>query len=220
MRDEVGFEFGLIGFVAPGSVAAGAFDFAEVAEFAGGGDQDVVNENGGIAFDAEALGELRSAEIFADKGDATGIFGGDFLDQQTCWIGNISSVGPADERELDGLGVGLLERSGGLGGGEVGGKDLAENDLGAAEFVGARRGSRRRERVAWQRAGGIAGRWNRHVWRRRIFVLASAMASFDIRLASGVNGGRVEHSVMAERLRDIGRARRHRIFARRVPRQA
>ena len=133
----------MIGFVAPGSVSAGAFDFTEVAELAGSGDEDVVNENGGIAFDAEALGERGSAEIFADKCDATGIFGGDFLYQQTCWIRNISSVGPADERELDVLGVGLPERSGGLGGGEVGGKDLAENDLRAAEFVG--------------RGGGAAG---------------------------------------------------------------
>ena len=133
---EIGFEFFLAGGVAPGSVAAGAFDFAEVAEFARGGNEDVVNEDGGVAFDAKFIGELGGSEVFRDERDLAGVFGGDILDQQTCWVGDISSVGPADERNVHGLAGGLLERRGGLLCREVGGEHLIEDDAGTTPFVG------------------------------------------------------------------------------------
>jgi hypothetical protein len=138
---EIGFEFFLVGGVAPGSVAAGAFDFAEVAKFAGGGDEDVIDENGGIAFDAEFIGELRGAEVFGDESNLAGVFGGDVLDQQTCWVRDISSVRPADESDVEGFAGGLQERGGRLFCGEIGGEDLIEDDAGAAPFVSARSGT-------------------------------------------------------------------------------
>jgi hypothetical protein len=111
---QVGLEFGLIGIVAPGGIAAGAFDFAEIAEFTGRGDEDVVHEDSRITFDTEAFGKLRCAEIFANECEATGVLCGDFLYQQTCRVGDVSSVGPAHEGELDGFGIGQRKSGGGL----------------------------------------------------------------------------------------------------------
>ena len=138
---EIGFEFFLVGGVAPGGVAASAFDFAEVAEFAGSGDEDVIDEDGGIAFDAEFFGEPGGAEVFGDEGDLAGVLGGDFLDQQTCRVGDISSVGPADEGNVYGFTGGLLKGRSGLFCGEIGGEDLIEDDASAAPFVGGRGGA-------------------------------------------------------------------------------
>ena len=132
---EIGSEFFLAGGVAPGSVTAGAFNFTEVAEFARGGDEDVIHEDGGVAFDAEFIGELGSSEVFCDKSDLAGVLGGDILDQQTCWVGDISCVGPADERDVHGFAGSLLERWGGLLCREVGGEDVIEDDAGTAPFV-------------------------------------------------------------------------------------
>jgi hypothetical protein len=138
---EISFEFFLVGGVAPGSVATSAFDFAEVAEFAGSGDEDVVNENGGVALDAEFIGEPGGAKILSDEGDLAWVFGGYILDQQTCWVGDISSVGPADEGNVYGFTGGLLKGRSGLFCGEIGGEDLIEDDASAAPFVGGRGGA-------------------------------------------------------------------------------
>ena len=101
--DQVGFELRLVVGVAPRGIAAGAFHFSEVSEIARDGDQDVVDEDGGISFDAVAVGEFGAAEVFTDKGDAAGILRCDFLHQQTCRVGDVSSVGPADQGDVDGL---------------------------------------------------------------------------------------------------------------------
>ena len=134
---QVGFEFFLASGIAPRGVATGALDFTEVAEFARGGDEDVVDEDRGIALDSEFIGQLGGSEVFGDKGDLAGVFGGDFLNQQTCWVRDISSVGPSDEGDIDGFAGGLQERRGGLLRGEIGGKDLIEDDAGTAPFVGS-----------------------------------------------------------------------------------
>ena len=56
--------------IAPGGVASGALDFAEVAELPRRGHQHVIHEDGGIAFDAVLVGQLGRAEIFADERDS------------------------------------------------------------------------------------------------------------------------------------------------------
>src|SRR6267142_801743 len=94
--NQIGFEFCLAGFAAPGSVTAGAFDFSEIAEFPRGGNQNVVHENGGIALDAKPVSKFGSAKVLGDEGNLTRIFGRYVLDQQTCRVGYISSVRPAD----------------------------------------------------------------------------------------------------------------------------
>jgi hypothetical protein len=108
--NQIGFEFSLAGGAAPRSVAARAFDFPEVSEFARRGDQDIVHEDGGIALDAKSFSELGGSKVFGDERHSSGVFGGDFLDQQTCWVRDISSVGPADECDVHGFARGLLER--------------------------------------------------------------------------------------------------------------
>ena len=139
--NEIGLEFLLAGCATPGSVAAGAFDFSEVAEFARSGDEDVVDEDGGIAFDAKFFGELGGAKVFGDEADLARVSGGYFLDQQTCWVGDISSVRPADEGDVHGLTGGLLERRGRLQRGEIGGEHLIEDDTSACPFIGTRGGA-------------------------------------------------------------------------------
>src|SRR5262249_58506466 len=95
-------------------------------------------EGGRIAFDAEAISEGGSAEVFADKGDAAGVFEGDFLYQQTCRVGDVSSVGPADEGELDGFASGWRKRGGRSLRSKKSGNDTLEDDLCAAPLVGTR----------------------------------------------------------------------------------
>ena len=101
--NEVSFELCLAGFAAPRGIPARAFDFAKVAELPGSGDENVIHEDGGVAFHPETVGQLGSAKIFSDESNSSRILGGDFLDQQTCRVGDISSVGPADQGEVDGF---------------------------------------------------------------------------------------------------------------------
>jgi len=101
--DEVGFELRLIVGVAPWGIAAGAFLFAEISEIAGDRDENVVDEDSGISFDAVAVGEFGAAEVFADERDSARILRCDFLDQQTCRVGDVSGVGPADKSDIDSL---------------------------------------------------------------------------------------------------------------------
>ena len=57
--------------------------------------------------DAEALGELGIAEVLVDVTSSSLVFPHHFFDQQTCWIGEPSRVGPAHQGHghwLDGAG--------------------------------------------------------------------------------------------------------------------
>jgi hypothetical protein len=193
---EIGFEFFLAGRAAPGSVAAGAFDFAEVTEFTGGGNQDIVHEDGRIALHTEFFGELGGAEVFGDEGDLARVFGGDFLNQQTCWVGDISSVGPADESEVDGFAGGQLERRGGLFCREIGGEDLIEDDAGAAPFVGAGSGTigvyGLRCRALEEKLGeGIV------LFGGGKLFLRSSEVGFQCGLLGGIEGKGFQHAVVA-----------------------
>jgi hypothetical protein len=132
---QVSFELFLVIGISPRRVTASALDFAEVSEVARHCNQDVVHEYGGISFDTVTLGEFRAAEVLADECDLAGILGGDFLYQQTCWIGDVSSVGPSHQGDVHGFPCGALQRSRRLLRRVIGGQNLIENDAGGAPLV-------------------------------------------------------------------------------------
>ena len=101
--DQICFEFCLVIRIAPRCVTASAFDFSKVAKLTRSCHENFVNKDGWVTLHAKLFCQLGSAEIFADEGDLTGILRGNFLYQQTCWVGNVSSVGPSNESESDGF---------------------------------------------------------------------------------------------------------------------
>ncbi len=169
--DQIGFEFRLIVSVAPRGVAASAFDFAEVSEVARDSDQDIVDEDGRISFDAVAISQLRAAEIFADERDSTRIFGCNFLDQQTCWVGDVSSVGPADESDVHRLAGRVCQFRGGFLRRVVRRQDLVEDHSNSTPFVGGRNGTVGMRRVGRRALSEKVRRWNRR--RKRLFQFGS-----------------------------------------------
>src|ERR1700739_1290045 len=107
---EIIFEFCLVVSVAPWRVTACSIFFSEIAKVPRRGEQDIIEKYGGIAFYAKAVGQFGIAKVFAHERDFPGVLCYNFLGQQTCWVGNISSVGPAHKRERGGPGRSLLQR--------------------------------------------------------------------------------------------------------------
>src|SRR6185369_7587172 len=48
---------------------------------------------------AKSVGKFGITKVFTDKRNFSGVLCCNFLGQQTCWVGNVSSVGPADQSE-------------------------------------------------------------------------------------------------------------------------
>ena len=77
------------------------FSLGDEAEVPRACDEHVVDEDRRIAGDAESVGERRGSEVFADEARLPRVFRHDLLHQQTCRIGEVSGVGPADECHRD-----------------------------------------------------------------------------------------------------------------------
>ena len=102
---EIGLELGLVVRVAPWRITSRSFYLSEVAEVPWDSYQDIVDKHRGVALHTVAFGELRGTEVLADKCHFARILCGYFLDQQTCWVGDVSGVWPAYQGQIDGPGV-------------------------------------------------------------------------------------------------------------------
>jgi hypothetical protein len=79
-----------------------SFAAAVETEIARRGDENVIDEDGRISFDAESLGELRLTIVLDDETRFAVELLDDALSQQTCRIGDVSRVRPSHERYGDG----------------------------------------------------------------------------------------------------------------------
>src|SRR3954447_6247601 len=98
---QISFELCLIFSVTPGSVPTAILTFAKKAKITWTRNEYVLHKYRGITRDAKFFCQLRITEVFADECNFAWIFRRHFLDQQTCWIGEVSSVWPSHQGEGD-----------------------------------------------------------------------------------------------------------------------
>ncbi len=122
------------------AAVAGSLSLAVEAEVLRLGDEHVVDEDRGVPRHPESLRELRAAVVFRDETDLVAELPRDALGQQTCRVGEVSRVGPADEGDR-GPGSGRRgRRAGGRERREVSRQDVVGDRRRDGVAVASRRG--------------------------------------------------------------------------------